>query len=87
MNADESQKKFFKITYAEKSHMEYGAKGGLMGSLAAKLPQDGWTFNDYRNQIINVTRNENKVSCDTYTKGVEYLSLYDGEVRGLLYRL
>ena len=35
--------------------MEYGAKGGLMGSLAAKLPQDGWTFNDYRNQIINVT--------------------------------
>ena len=52
--------------------MEYGAKGGLMGSLAAKLPQDGWTFNDYRNQIINVTHNENKVYWNVYTKGVEY---------------
>ena len=52
--------------------MEYGAKGGLMGSLAAKLPQDGWTFNDYRNQIINVTHNENKVMDSWhYTKGVE----------------
>ena len=64
--------------------MEYGAKGGLMGSLAAKLPQDGRTFNDYRNQIINVTHNENKVSRMAYTKGVEYTSS-EVEVREFLY--
>ena len=66
------RKNSLRLPMLKKSHMEYGAKGGLMGSLAAKLPQDGWTFNDYRNQIINVTLLiENKVSWNTYTKGVE----------------